>query len=130
MAWREHEEQGRKAREARTTTGDSHDQPDALKTLTIESDTYNIVARLVRPNLVLVLIGGVFPDRQNKFKITAERGNDLPYPLGDANIDLEADDVTPLYLQRRKADKLAEFVEAEAKILSLPDDIQFSKPLA
>ena len=130
MAWREHDESARNAREARTTTGNSHGQPDTLKALTIESDSYNIIARLVQPNLILVLIGGVFPDRQNGFKITAERGSDPPYPLGDADVDVEADHVTPLHLQRRKADTLAEFVEAEAKTVSMPDDSQFSKPLA
>lgn len=59
-----------------------------LETLTVECDTHNVIVRSVQPQLLLVLIGGVPPNRKIDFKITAEMEGDAPYPPAEAGSNL------------------------------------------
>src|ERR1700712_320534 len=40
-------------------------QPDSLETLTIESEKSNIIVRAIQPRLLLVLVGGRPPNRED-----------------------------------------------------------------
>lgn len=124
MAWREHDDRPRSANGSRSSLVASQDKSSALTALTVEFNSHNIVARLLQPDLVLVLIGGVFSERQNAFKITTERAGDDVYPAGEVSLEADLADVTPLHLQRRKADKLVDFVAKEASAGSISDDIR------
>jgi hypothetical protein len=59
-------------------------QPGSLETLTIESEKSNIIVRAIQPRLLLILVGGRPPNREeNFFKITAEALGDARYPPAD-----------------------------------------------
>ncbi|KAI9665877.1 MAG: hypothetical protein M1821_003812 [Bathelium mastoideum] len=51
-----------------------------LETLTIEFDSANVIVRSLQERLLLVLVGGVPPNRQHNFKATPERNGDPRYP--------------------------------------------------
>lgn len=78
LSWQEHQESAR---------GDSIEKiamPSLLRTLTIESETSNIIVRKIQPQLLLALEGGV-PPRRRTFepKVTPEGPGDAPYPSPD-----------------------------------------------
>lgn len=52
----------------------------ALRTLTIETEDCNIIARLLQPELILVLVGKIPPSRRQTFKIVPEGDGDARYP--------------------------------------------------
>ena len=97
--------------------------PSLLRTLTIESESANMIIRKIQPQLLLVLEGGV-PPRRRTFepRVTPEGPGDAPYPSQDNNltesaIGSSASSVAEstksnashgvLSLQRRKLDALA-----------------------
>lgn len=55
-------------------------RPDALETLTMEFETRNLLVRYLQPKLLLVLEGGVPPNRKRSLKTTAEARGDARYP--------------------------------------------------
>jgi hypothetical protein len=55
----------------------------ALKTLTIESRDCNIIVRLLQPELLLVLIGNIPPNKTQNFKVQAEAHGDPRYPFSE-----------------------------------------------
>jgi hypothetical protein len=78
LSWQEHQEPAR---------GDSMEKiamPSLLRTLTIESETSNIIVRKIQPQLLLALEGGV-PPRRRTFepRVTPEGPGDAPYPSPD-----------------------------------------------
>ena len=129
MAWREHSDKGSSTHSSRVNLADSTSQLGGLKALTVELGSYNIIARAIQLNLVLVLVGGV-AGRETDFKITAEKVDDSIYPPGEINPNTVLEDATALQLHRKKADKIAKFIEEEAKIFSMPDDTQLGKPFS
>ena len=54
--------------------------PIKLETLTIEFDNANIIVRLLQKRLLLVLVGGVPPNRRKDFKATPEVTGEPRYP--------------------------------------------------
>ncbi|KAJ8607039.1 hypothetical protein MRB53_040548 [Persea americana] len=137
MAWRDQQ-----------TQPGSKDKP-ALKALTIESHSINVIALAMQPNLLLVLEGAVGGWREKtNFKMTAERIGDEAYPRGKIEnlmhrdsstgeaIDDETDaervkasrNLTILHFQRRKAEKLAQHLAKELGDFVLPEDTQYSRP--
>lgn len=129
MAWREHSEKGTSTHSSRVNLRDSTTQLGGLKALTVEFGSYNIIARAIQLNLILVLVGGV-AGRENYFKVTPEKIDDSTYPPGEVDSTTAMEDATALQLQRKKADKIAEFIENEAKIFSMPGDTQLGKPFS
>ncbi len=127
IAWREHQN----SLSSHSTT--THAQPSELEgsgilhTLTIESELSNIIIRVVQPQLLLVLEGGV-PPRQRDFRsrVTPEGfdGSDEPSNghtdviLGSsqssgAQISTRKADSSALALQRGKFDALAAVINEE-----------------
>lgn len=81
----------------------------ALKTLTIQSRDCNIIIRLLQPELLLVLVGTIPPNKNQAFKLSAEGYGEPRYPpaevspsrpgsssnllqQGDATTDAEGED--------------------------------------
>ena len=60
-------------------SGQSH----LLDTLTIEFDNANVIVRSLQERLLLVLVGGVPPNRQINFKATPEVTGDPRYPSAE-----------------------------------------------
>ncbi|KAI9693471.1 MAG: hypothetical protein M1820_009264 [Bogoriella megaspora] len=104
-----------------------------LETLTIETDGANIIARLIQPKLLVVLIGGVPPNRQIDFRMTPEKPGDPRYPSTEFKQDepsmeqastsaskAPAKELTErekdiklglLHIQRKKLDVVAGFIK-------------------
>jgi hypothetical protein len=94
IAWKEHC-QGRKPPpvpdsrkdssrdEASAAASGSHTLKSALKILTIESQDCNILVRLLQPELLLILIGKIPPNKTRNFRIHAEAYGDPRYPPFD-----------------------------------------------
>lgn len=97
--------------------------PSLLRTLTIESESSNVIVRKIQPQLLLVLEGGV-PPRRRTFepRVTPEGPGDAPYPASDASnaasalsssVSSIAESTQStasrnvLHLQRKKLDALA-----------------------
>lgn len=100
MAWRGDPEGGYRPNKIYQSS------PNTLRALTIELGNLNIIARAVQYNLIVVLLGGVFPGKSDFFKLTKENfGDDATYPLETPGR------VTTLQLQRRKVDTVAKFIE-------------------
>lgn len=57
----------------------------ALRTLTIQSRDCNILVRLLQPELLLVLVGNIPPNRNQSFNLTAEGYGDPRYPSADTS---------------------------------------------
>lgn len=51
-----------------------------LRTLTIETEDCNIIARLLQPELMLVLVGKIPPSKRQAFRIVPEGDGDARYP--------------------------------------------------
>lgn len=100
------------------------------RALTVEFGSYNLIARAIQPDLILILLGGVFPGKRDSFELTKENLDDPVYPLENSNQDGKAKNSSTLQLQRRKADKLARFIESEAKHLAMSEDTLLSKPFS
>lgn len=84
MAWKENCV-GRRKSAARAGVSDHLSKP-VLETLTIETPDCNIIVRLLQPELLLVLIGRISPNKKQAFKISPEGQGDPRYP--DADIPL------------------------------------------
>ncbi|RMZ68363.1 proline-rich transmembrane 2 isoform x1 [Pyrenophora seminiperda CCB06] len=82
MAWKEHCA-GRQKLPARAGTAADSSLGPALRTLTIETQDCNIIVRLLQPELLLVLIGRIAPNRKQTFKISPEGQGDPRYPETD-----------------------------------------------
>lgn len=57
----------------------------ALKTLTIQARDCNILVRLLQPELLLILVGSIPPNKNQSFKLTAEGYGEPRYPSVDAS---------------------------------------------
>lgn len=88
IAWKEHC-QGQKTStvfdkssrdETSAVMSGSQTWKPALKTLTIESRDCNIIVRLLQPELLLILIGNIPPNKTRNFRIHAEAYGDPRYP--------------------------------------------------
>ncbi|KAF2735870.1 hypothetical protein EJ04DRAFT_511488 [Polyplosphaeria fusca] len=78
MSWKDNETILKSKRAQEQPSEDT--SPVGLETLTIEFDANNILVRAVQPALLLVLVGGVPPNRKKDFKFTAEAHGDPRYP--------------------------------------------------
>jgi len=120
LLWQEHQDAQQTDPPARED--DKIAMPGLLRTLTLESEEDNTIIRKLRPQLLLVLEGGV-PPRRSTFepRVTPEGPDDAPYPAQHAPVNIamgssvsSAADSTKsgvfggvLGLQRRKLDALA-----------------------
>jgi hypothetical protein len=78
MAWKDNCV-GRQKLSARNGAAD-HSLKPALHTLTIETQDCNIIVRLLQPELLLVLIGRIPPNKKQTFRISPEGQGDSRYP--------------------------------------------------
>lgn len=136
MLWRE--QSAKLADEDMTSSDSSIDPSSLLKALTVEFETYNIIVRRIQSGLLLVLVGPASSKPRSSFKMNAEKMEDPIYPNltqlhGVESEDLvkatdgetkQGDNFTILHLQRMKADKLVEYIEAELGDYLMPDDSQ------
>ncbi|KAF1998546.1 hypothetical protein P154DRAFT_439103 [Amniculicola lignicola CBS 123094] len=82
MAWKDHEAAQQTkgtAAEAEAIQGEPT-KSAALETLSIEFQQNNIIVRALQPQLLLVLVGNVPPNRKDVFKMTPEAVGDPRYP--------------------------------------------------
>ena len=140
LSWQEHQEAA--PGDVMTTEGEPTKvtMPSLLRTLTIESDTSNVIVRKIQPQLLLVLEGGV-PPRRRTFepRVTPEGPGDAPYPSldgkhGDNTLSSSVSSVAEstqstaaqnvLQLQRKKLDALASAIAKsfEESGFKMPDD--------
>lgn len=114
----------------------------ALETLTIETENCNILVRSLQPELLLVLIGELPPNKLQRFKITAEGSGEARYPaLGSSDAQtstsiapqnaagkLKAPSISSsmsqrekdvrlgvLHVQRKRLDALTEYIQRDFK---------------
>ncbi|KAK3079744.1 hypothetical protein LTS18_004014 [Coniosporium uncinatum] len=84
MAWKQQEEalNSRAVGETRSPSSPSSGTiyEDSLETLTIESDTANVLVRALQPKLLLVMVGGTPPGRKISLTMTPETPGDSRYP--------------------------------------------------
>jgi hypothetical protein len=85
MAWKEHEtalqaKAGKDSTQSEAGQSEDSSASSMLETLTIEFEHNNVIVRAIQPKLLLVLVGGVPPSRNRRFKITAEAHGDPRYP--------------------------------------------------
>lgn len=88
ILWREAEQQTKpKTINTNNTVSLSSDvlRSGELETLTVESETSNIIVRAIQPRLLLILVGGKPPKHEDSkfFKITPETVGDARYPPAD-----------------------------------------------
>lgn len=117
----------------RTTVGGS------LHTLTVESDSSNLLIRKIQPQLLLVLEGGTPPRKQTfEPRVTPEGLEDAPYPPQEEQAESVLSSSIPstagstqstaalgvLALQRRKLDALASAIghDLESTGFKMPED--------
>ncbi|KAI9716753.1 MAG: hypothetical protein M1828_007560 [Chrysothrix sp. TS-e1954] len=118
---------------------DETDQPDLLsgnfQALTIELDSHSIIARPLRTNLLLILVGHTSADLQRPFQVVLEHTGDPEHPArlnGHVQDDedagfpdgeqSEAKVKTALQAQRMKADALVDHINHELDGLNMPED--------
>jgi len=136
MLWRE---QTAKRFDGDLDSSQSSVGSDALKALTVEYKTHNIIVRRVQTGLLLVLVGPAVQHSMTTFKISAEGMDDPTYPdmstaegLAPENIsdgpegenEGKTSNFTALHLQRLKADKLVEYIGSRLGDYVMPDDTQ------
>ena len=140
LSWQEHE--GSPPRDSGEIDGEPSKikMTGLLRTLTMESESSNLIIRKVQPQLLLVLEGGV-PPRRRTFepRVTPEGPGDAPYPAQDeGNIDSvvgssassiaesakSSAGLGALGLQRRKLDALAAAIaqSLEQTGFKMPDE--------
>lgn len=87
ILWRDAEQENKKRNpnsESSEHTSSATLKPGSLETLTIESEKSNIIVRALQPRLLLVLVGGRPPKRDDDFfKVTPEAVGDARYPPAD-----------------------------------------------
>lgn len=103
-----------------------------LSSLTIEANDYNVVACPIQNNLLLVLNGTKKDDGTSSFKITPTLADSAEDLEDDSHLEEDVVALTArgsssprlhaLTLQRRKVQRIAKTVEAEAQFLRIPDD--------
>ncbi|OCK80925.1 hypothetical protein K432DRAFT_404290 [Lepidopterella palustris CBS 459.81] len=93
MAWKEHEAalrakkvKGNAKDLLETNQSSSSPRDPLLETLTIEFEHNNIIVRAIQPKLLLILVGGVPPERKASFKITPEAYGDPRYPSSEPSV--------------------------------------------
>jgi hypothetical protein len=90
ILWREAEQQNKQKNPNSQNTDLTFSnmlKPGDLETLTVESETSNIIVRAIQPRLLLVLVGGKPPTYKTDlkfFKITPETVGDVRYPPADS----------------------------------------------
>lgn len=140
LSWQEHSESA--PEESTETDGELKKitMPSLLRTLTIESESSNVIVRKIQPQLLLVLEGGV-PPRRRTFepRVTPEGPGDVPYPSldsshGDTTLSSSVSSIAEstqstaarnvLQLQRKKLDALASAIARsfEESGFKMPDD--------
>lgn len=102
-----------------------------LETLTIEFTHNNIIMHAIQPNFIMVMVGGIPPNKEKVFKATPEAKGDPRYPPtdlpeSDAGLSQTEKDIKLglLHVQRRKMDKLCETIrkEFERTGFQMPDE--------
>lgn len=85
MAWKDSEASllVKRSKGANGSESSKSTSRQGLETLTIEFQHNNIIVRAIQPKLLLVLVGGVPPNRNNIFKITPEAYGDPRYPSAE-----------------------------------------------
>ncbi|KAE9970788.1 hypothetical protein BLS_004751 [Venturia inaequalis] len=86
LLWREAEQQNKQKIPKPTDLSSSGGlSPGQLETLTVESESSNIIVRAIQPRLLLVLVGSkpLKHDGSKYFKITPEAVGDARYPSAD-----------------------------------------------
>lgn len=68
---------------SKTDSGQDTRLRSTLRTLTVETEDCNIIVRFLQPELLLVLVGTIPPNKLQTFKITAEGYGDTRYPEVD-----------------------------------------------
>ena len=140
LSWQEHQEPSR--RDSTDPEGESGEitMPGLLRTLTMESESANVIIRKIQPQLLLVLEGGI-PPRRRRFEahVTPENLSDPPYPSQNGSTSetvpgSSASSVAEssrggastgvLLLQRRKLDALASAIaqDLEKTGFKMPGD--------
>lgn len=105
-----------------------------LQSLTIETSEYNIMARSIQSDLLLVLVGFRGDGADIGYRISSRTATDGSGEDADEGARLEHDivaltahgrastNVEALTLQRRKLDMLANTIGDEAKVFTVVDD--------
>ncbi|KAF2719232.1 hypothetical protein K431DRAFT_305391 [Polychaeton citri CBS 116435] len=137
LSWKDHAHTAEPAQsgfEHYTANGASSESPT---TITIESQTANIIAKMIQPNLFLVLEGGTPPRRPGfEAKVTAEGQTHERYPsIGEGDISLPGSPhslaassvnstvaLSVLRYQREKLEAMAETIATDL------ESIGFSMP--
>ena len=140
LSWQEHQESAPGDITGTESGSSKVKMPSLLRTLTIETEGYNVIVRKIQPQLLLVLEGGV-PPRRRTFepRVTPEGPGDAPYPsldgkhggntlsssvssVAESTQSIAAQNV--LQLQRKKLDALASAIAKsfEESGFRMPDD--------
>lgn len=91
-----------------------------LQALLIEYGAYNIVAQRVDEELILVLISGKIPGRMDQdLVVNAEKDGDVSNGVENSG---EGERMTPLGLQRQKAQTLAKYIAKQTKSMDGRED--------
>lgn len=158
IAWKDHQAKGAKTSrrpDSPASVASSTISEGALETLTIEQTKNNLIIRAIQPKLLLVMIGGVPPDRKKDFKMTPEFKGGERYPSGNlspnhsrqpshgsssaslprnspsnlSTMSRKEKDMKlgVLHVQRKKLDELTNFIrdDFDVKGFVMPDDPQF-----
>ena len=131
ITWQEHQRGSKPADQPETNEEGPGKiaMPGLIRTLTMETDSANLIIRKLQPQLLLVLEGGV-PPRKRAFEaqVTPEGPGDIPYPKQEdqnqdsarnsaasslADSSKSAASCTVLGMQRRKLDALASAIAKE-----------------
>ncbi|KAH7069688.1 hypothetical protein BKA63DRAFT_87689 [Paraphoma chrysanthemicola] len=84
IVWKENCQGRQKTSTTEPRKDSSQSNKAPLKTLTVQSQTCNILVRSLQPELLLVLVGNIPPKKSQSFKINAEGVGDPRYPSFDA----------------------------------------------
>lgn len=89
LSWQEHQGMSHGDQDNADTETANIKMPGLLRTLTVESESANLIVRKLQPQMLLVLEGGI-PPRRRTFepRVTPEGPGDVPYPsLDRPNVD-------------------------------------------
>lgn len=133
MLWRE--QAAKQLSETDASSVSSDFDRHALKALTVEYQTHNIIVRRIQVGLLLVVVGPSARNSMESFKVTAETLGEATYPAMALVEELTSEKVaeeeseakhgegfTALHLQRMKVEKLVEYITAHFGGYVMPDD--------
>lgn len=119
MLWSQHSaSESQHWRHSRNAHAPKH-EANPLQALLIEYEAYNIVAQRVDEELILVVISGKIPGRMDQeLAVNAEKSGDVD----DAAESEGSEELTPLGLQKLKAQTLAKYIAKQTKSMDVPED--------